>query len=228
MEIRKCAICGRHGPKVRLVPIEAVRAELGDELDKQYPGWRDKGDYICREDMRQARRAHIEELMHQNRTELTRLDDAVADAILKGTPLVPETAASLIDRPSFGDRLADHIAAFGGSWVFILGFCGMLLVWIAFNDAFGIKAFDPYPFILLNLVLSCIAALQAPLIMMSQRRQEEKDRERAQNDYVINLKAELEIRMLHEKLDHLLIHQWEHLSELQEMLMEDEEDRWRN
>ncbi|RFS13767.1 DUF1003 domain-containing protein [Emticicia sp. C21] len=110
---------------------------------------------------------------------------------------------------SFGDRMADKIADFGGSWTFILSFMGFLLIWISFNIYWlSNKGFDPYPFILLNLILSCIAALQAPVIMMSQNRQEEKDRERAKEDLKINQKAEEEIRSLHKKLD-LLIKQHE-------------------
>lgn len=119
---------------------------------------------------------------------------------------------------TFGQRVADKVAEFGGSWTFILSFLFFLLIWISLN-AFVLlnKGFDPYPFILLNLILSCVAALQAPVIMMSQNRQEEKDRERAKNDYMVNLKSELEIRMLHEKIDHLIMHQEEALIELQKV-----------
>ncbi len=110
---------------------------------------------------------------------------------------------------SLGDRMADKIADFGGSWTFILSFIGFLVIWILFNIYWlNNKGFDPYPFILLNLILSCIAALQAPVIMMSQNRQEEKDRERAKEDFKINQMAEEEIRSLHKKLD-LLIKQHE-------------------
>jgi uncharacterized membrane protein len=112
----------------------------------------------------------------------------------------------LTDPPAtFGERVADRVAAFGGSWRFIISFGIVLLGWILINSVWLIRTppFDPYPFILLNLVLSCLAALQAPVIMMSQNRQEAKDRQRAQNDYLINLKAELEIRSLHQKLDAL-------------------------
>ncbi len=107
---------------------------------------------------------------------------------------------------TFGQRLADRVASFGGSWTFILLFGGIITVWIGLNTFLLLRQppFDPYPFILLNLVLSCLAALQAPVIMMSQNRQESKDRRRAQNDYAINLKAEIEIQKLHEKLDALL------------------------
>lgn len=106
---------------------------------------------------------------------------------------------------TFANRIADKVADFGGSWTFILTFCGLIFVWILANVYFLYdKGFDPYPFILLNLILSCVAALQAPVIMMSQNRQEDKDRNRAKKDFLINLKAEMEIRALHEKLDLLL------------------------
>jgi len=115
-----------------------------------------------------------------------------------------------------GQKISDKVARFGGSWAFIISFFIVLIVWIVFNSvALGKAAFDPYPFILMNLILSCIAALQAPVIMMSQNRQEEKDRLRAQNDYLINLKAELEIRGLHEKIDLLFEEQLKTLYEIQ-------------
>ena len=119
---------------------------------------------------------------------------------------------------NFGERIADRIAGFGGSWTFIISFVLVLMGWIILN-AFIItsKPFDPYPFILLNLLLSCVAALQAPVIMMSQNRQEVKDRNRSKNDYLINLKSELEVRMLHEKIDHLIINQQETLLEIQQV-----------
>lgn len=112
-----------------------------------------------------------------------------------------------INKPSkekltLGQRVADKVAAFGGSWRFIILFACILIVWITFNVlALKNLRFDPYPFILMNLVLSCLAALQAPIIMMSQNRQEEKDRRESENDYMINLKAEMQIRSLHEKMD---------------------------
>jgi uncharacterized membrane protein len=104
-----------------------------------------------------------------------------------------------------GQRISDRVARFGGSWSFIISFFIILILWILFNSvALAKNIFDPYPFILMNLILSCIAALQAPIIMMSQNRQEEKDRQRSENDYLINLKAELEVRGLHQKVDLLL------------------------
>jgi uncharacterized membrane protein len=106
-----------------------------------------------------------------------------------------------------GQKISDKVARFGGSWKFIIAFCIILAGWIAFNSLGpGNKRFDPYPYILMNLILSCIAALQAPIIMMSQNRQEEKDRQRSENDYLINMKAEMEVRRLHQKID-LLVQQ---------------------
>jgi len=117
--------------------------------------------------------------------------------------------------------MADKVASFGGSWTFISSFGFFLFVWIVINATLLMnKGFDPYPYILLNLILSCIAALQAPIIMMSQNRQEEKDRERSKMDYMINLKSELEIRTLHEKIDHLIIHQQRDLFEIQQVQIE--------
>lgn len=120
-----------------------------------------------------------------------------------------------------GQRVADKVATFGGSWTFIISFGVFILIWITANVVWlANKSFDPYPFILLNLILSCLAALQAPVIMMSQNRQEEKDRERAKKDYMINLKSELEIRTLHEKIDHFIMDQQQELLELQKVQIE--------
>jgi uncharacterized membrane protein len=120
-----------------------------------------------------------------------------------------------------GQRIADKVASFGGSWTFIISFGVFILIWISINIFWLVnKGFDPYPFILLNLILSCLAALQAPVIMMSQNRQEEKDRDRSKKDYMINLKSELEIRALHEKIDHFIMDQQQELLDLQKVQIE--------
>lgn len=108
------------------------------------------------------------------------------------------------DKYTLGQRAADKIAKFAGSWAFIFSFTGVLILWMAVNVVLATKAFDPYPFILLNLVLSCVAAIQAPLIMMSQNRQEEKDRRRAENDYKVNLKTEIMIEDIFDKVTAIL------------------------
>lgn len=122
--------------------------------------------------------------------------------------------------PSFSNRIADKVATFGGSWKFIISFLLFMGLWILANFYFLNKSFDPYPFILLNLILSTIAALQAPVILMSQNRQEAKDRQRAINDYLINLKAEIEVRRMHEKIDLLIADQMKTLFAIQKVQME--------
>ncbi|MEN9973051.1 MAG: hypothetical protein RIS20_1398 [Bacteroidota bacterium] len=153
--------------------------------------------------------------------ELSSMEKIVLDTISNGDQ-ISNLAINQDNTPlSRGQKMADHVASFGGSWTFIISFGFFLFVWILLNSVLLLnKGFDPYPFILLNLILSCIAALQAPIIMMSQNRQEEKDRERSKLDYMVNLKSELEIRTLHEKLDHLIIHQQRDLFEIQEIQIE--------
>jgi uncharacterized membrane protein len=120
-----------------------------------------------------------------------------------------------------GERLADGLAKYAGSWKFMIGFAVVLVMWITLNSyVLASSAWDHYPFILLNLCLSCLAAVQAPVIMMSQNRLEAKDRIRAEHDYIVNLKAELEIRSLNEKMDHLLVNQWQRLLEIQQVQTE--------
>ncbi|PZP39225.1 MAG: hypothetical protein DI585_04695 [Pseudomonas fluorescens] len=166
--------------------------------------------------MAKYRVAQIQEILLDERGELSALDKEVAASIAGHSTISSNVEDEFVGKRSVGDMLADKIAAFGGSWAFILSFMGFLGIWIVLNvvHLFGVD-FDPYPFILMNLILSCLAALQAPIIMMSQNRQEAKDRLRSENDYQINLKAELEIRILHEKLDHLVTKQWERMSEIQ-------------
>lgn len=140
---------------------------------------------------------------------------------IKEKELIVENVNDNFDEKlTFGQRVADKIASFGGSRTFILSFLFFLIVWMVFNVTMGERAFDEYPFILLNLCLSSLAALQAPIIMMSQNRQAERDRIRAENDYKVNLKAEIEIRTLHEKLDHLLKKKWQTLMEIQQIQLD--------
>ena len=126
------------------------------------------------------------------------------------------------EKYTLGQRAADTIAKFAGSWAFIFSFTGVLILWMVVNVILAAKAFDPYPFILLNLVLSCVAAIQAPLIMMSQNRQEEKDRRRAENDYKVNLKTEIMIEDLYDKVNAILAKQEEMERQLREESKNDE------
>ncbi len=212
-----CQICGRHLPHKELVFAGALRPALVEQIARGTPGWTGHG-YICREDLTRFRAAYVRELIERERGEVSSLEQSVIESLARQDSLVADLEAELPQNSTFGERVADKVAAFGGSWAFLISFFVVLMGWIAINASLLARdAFDPYPFILLNLVLSCLAAVQAPVIMMSQNRQEARDRLRAQNDYRINLKAELEIRHLHEKIDHLLQAQWERLAEIQEV-----------
>lgn len=157
----------------------------------------------------------IEQLFASEDEQLLRLNEIVLKAI-EEEKLLSEKLLEFEDKnPSFVSRLADKVASFGGSWKFILSFAFIMFVWIIINVYFLSKPFDPFPFILLNLLLSTLAALQAPIIMMSQNRKEEKDRQRAVNDYLVNLKSEIEVRNLHGKLDLLMTEQMKTLFEIQ-------------
>lgn len=147
---------------------------------------------------------------------LDKLHKIVQDTIQEEELIINNLLHPAKDILSRGQHISDKVARFGGSWKFIILFGIILALWITFNvTALSSNAFDPYPFILMNLILSCIAALQAPVIMMSQNRQEEKDRKRSENDYLINLKAEIGIRSLHQKMDLLLGEQIKTLYDLQ-------------
>jgi uncharacterized membrane protein len=176
---------------------------------------------ICHDDLSHFRGLHVQNLLESEKGELTELEDTVVQSLRDHDTLSTNIDADFEQELTFGARLADGIARFGGSWAFIIVFGVFIMLWITVNVlALLWKPPDPYPFILLNLILSCLAALQAPVIMMSQNRQEAKDRLRSEHDYRVNLKAELEIRQLHEKIDHLLLHQWERLAEIQQVQIE--------
>lgn len=169
-----------------------------------------------------ARIEYVRKALTKQSGELSKLDEEVL-ASLHDQEFVSQSPDTVEEEkpPTVGERLSDRIAEFGGSWVFILSFLGFMGIWIVINvAALADRGFDPYPFILLNLILSCLASLQAPVIMMSQNRQEIRDRRRAENDYKVNLKAELEIRHLHEKMDYLLHQQATRLLEIQQIQLE--------
>jgi uncharacterized membrane protein len=215
-----CQICGRSKPRSALLPAALVRPSIGQHIARTFPDWSPAG-YICLEDLNRFRSAYVEALLQEEKGEITSLERSVLGSLARHETLALDVEAQFQKKLSLGERLADQIADFGGSWTFILLFAGVIVVWISINAVVLIgRAFDPYPFILLNLILSCLAAVQAPIIMMSQNRQEARDRLRSENDYRVNLKAELEIRQLHEKLDHLLQHQWERLIEIQQIQIE--------
>jgi uncharacterized membrane protein len=215
-----CAISGELRPRRDLVPLETLRPALADRIRKDHPDLAQDA-LIGRQVINKYRTSYVEELLKAEHGEVTELDRQVADSIAKQDTIAENVEEEFSGHRTFGERLSDDLASFGGSWAFLMSFFVVLAAWIAYNLLRGPgAAFDAYPFILLNLVLSCIAAIQAPIIMMSQKRQEAKDRLRAFNDYRVNLKAELEIRHLHEKMDHLIIKQWQRLAEIQQIQLE--------
>lgn len=171
-------------------------------------------------ELNQYRNQYIQSSLEKEVGTLTDLEKQVIEALHKNHTISDDIDQTTEEKLTYGQRVADRIATFGGSWTFIISFFVILFTWIGLNLYFFSQPFDPFPFILLNLILSCLAALQAPVIMMSQNRQEEKDRERSKHDYQVNLKAELEIRMLHEKMDHLILNQQKKLFEIQTIQVE--------
>ncbi len=167
------------------------------------------------------REQYIESFLKKQIGSLSDLDQTVIDSLKDKTTITDKLDGEDFKAMTTGQRIADNVASFGGSWTFIISFAVFLFCWICVNIYWlGNRGFDPYPFILLNLILSSLAAIQAPVIMMSQNRQEEKDRERGKKDYMINLKSELEIRMLHEKIDHLIINEQQEVLEIHKVQIE--------
>jgi uncharacterized membrane protein len=207
------------------IHANAIRKSIFTIIKKEHPDFNSKS-LMALVELNQYRQKYIAEYLMNEVGELNELEADVLKT-LQNHEIISRKMTIETDSLSFtlGQRLADKIATFGGSWKFIIIFGLLIFIWITSNIIFLMnKGFDPYPFILLNLILSCLAALQAPVIMMSQNRQEEKDRERSKQDYMVNLKSELEIRMLHEKIDHLIVHQQQELLTIQQVQVEMMED----
>ena len=222
-----CAISGRERPRRELVNLETVRPSLAERIRIEHPGLA-LDALISHAELARYRSRYVEDMLRAESGDLTELERQVAQSLATHETLAENVEQDFEDKRTLGERLSDQLASLGGSWMFIAGFGVALAVWIVFNLAWGDRQpFDPYPFILLNLILSCLAAIQAPIIMMSQKRQEAKDRLRGLNDYQVNLKAELEIRHLHEKIDHLINKQWQRLAEIQQLQLEIMQERRR-
>ncbi|MFZ1683483.1 MAG: DUF1003 domain-containing protein [Candidatus Zixiibacteriota bacterium] len=219
-----CPICKKQLDSHVGTPLSLVTHPVDDAIRAEHPEIK-SNDLICQDCRSRYRSDYVGKILETEKGEMTRLEKAVVDSMSAEELIARNVDAEFKTKLTVGDRISDKVASFGGSWAFIIGFGVVLVVWITANTvALMSKPFDPFPFILLNLVLSCVAALQAPVIMMSQNRQEAKDRLRSEHDYQVNLKAEIEIRQLHVKLDQLLTHQWQRLLEIQKLqidLMED-------
>ena len=203
---------------------QEIREGIFNLIQSNIPNF-NKDSYISLVELNQYRRLYLTSLIVQEKGELAVIDQDVMDAIKNNSILSENIQDEIESTLTLGQKIADRVAAFGGSWTFIITFFSFIIIWMSINIWFiAAKPFDPYPFILLNLILSCLAAIQAPIIMMSQNRQEQKDRQRGEHDYKINLKAELEIKLLSEKIDHLLVHQNKKLLEIQEVQIDYLED----
>ncbi len=214
----RCALCGKEAREPML--FGSVRPAIAELMSAEHPNLT-AGDTICGRHVSDYRTRYVAGLLERERGELSELEKQVVESLAREETVARDVEAAWEHHRTTGEVVADVVADFGGSWTFIGIFFAVLVVWMAFNVwAVSREVFDPYPFILLNLVLSCLAAIQAPIIMMSQKRQEAKDRLRSENDYRVNLKAELEIRNLHEKMDHLINRQWERLAEIQQIQLE--------
>jgi uncharacterized membrane protein len=218
----KCEISGKEIPIADAIPVDLVRDSLIPYLHQMCPDQElDPNGYVSRESLALARKQVVNAWAAEEEGEMQRLRMQVADAVESHDTIAKNVDSEYNLKTTFGDKIADKLAAVAGSWTFILSFLAFLGVWMGINT----KALlnhppDPFPYIFLNLILSCIAALQAPVIMMSQNRQDTRDRIRNEVDYMVNLKAELEIKFLNEKVDRLIHDHWKHLLEIQQMQME--------
>jgi uncharacterized membrane protein len=203
--------------KGEAVHARDLREGIYKLIKTDYPEF-DQDCSINLDELNHYRRIYLSSLIEQERGEIDVIDKDVMEA-LKTNSILSENIENVIEgKLTLGQKMADNIASFGGSWTFIITFFSFILCWIGMNIwVLTVKPFDPFPFILLNLILSCLASIQAPIIMMSQNRQEQKDRQRAEHDYKINLKAELEIKLLSEKIDHMIVSQNKKLMEIQEI-----------
>jgi uncharacterized membrane protein len=197
------------------ISAKTIRHSILNLIQKDHPHFTHDSN-LSRNELNQYREKNISGYLNKEIGELSDMEKTVLTSLTDNTTLSDKIDGDDQQNLTFGQRIADKVASFGGSWKFIISFGVFILIWISTNIFWLVnKGFDPYPFILLNLILSCLAALQAPVIMMSQNRQEEKDRDRAKKDYMINLKSELEIRTLHEKIDHFIMDQQQELLEIQ-------------
>ena len=220
----KCFVTQKPINRYEAVKGKEIQQEIFKLIEQDYPAITEE-DYVSIKVLNKYRRQFFANLISQEKGEMEKLDQDVVEAI-RDNSILSENIKENTSKPlTTGDRIADKVASFGGSWTFIISFFIFLLAWMFLNFwMLHNKGFDPYPFILLNLILSCLAAIQAPIIMMSQNRQEDKDRDRAEHDYKINLKAELEIKLLSEKLDHILVQQNKKLIEIQQVQIDYLED----
>jgi len=215
-----CSLCDAPVEGRTLASPQKLENRIIDLIKKDRPEWEGKRG-ICANCLEQYRAKKFIGYLEAEYQKLSELEHAVVSKVTRRGRVSKLVHQDMDTQMTFGERVADKVAQFGGSWGFIGLFGGILVVWMLVNAwVLARHPFDPYPFILLNLVLSTLAALQAPVIMMSQNRQAHKDRKHAQQDYEVNLMAEIEIRDLHDKLDSLRFKQWHELWHIQKRQIE--------
>lgn len=213
----KCQITGQMVDKTFAIQAESIRPVILELMKADHPGFDEQG-FVCKPELDKYWSRYTEAAMMREKGSLSDLEKEVLASISQYEILSSNLNEEYQQKLTFGERVSDKIAAFGGSWRFLGIYLAVLAVWIIINSAILIFVpFDPYPFIFLNLVLSGLAAMQAPIILMSQNRQDSRDRLRAEHDFKVNLKAELEIRNLHEKIDQILNNQWQRFMESQQL-----------
>jgi uncharacterized membrane protein len=215
-----CPLCGIEKNKSEGRPSEIISIPVLEIMRKVHADIATH-DFVCLNCLSHYRTDYVVRVLEEEKGELSSIEEAVIESIKQQELLSKNINAEFESKLTFGERVADKVATFGGSWRFMIIFGSILFFWIIINSMILLnRSYDPYPYILLNLILSCLAAVQAPIIMMSQNRQEAKDRLRSEHDYQVNLKAELEIRHVNTKIDQLISHQWQRLLEIQKIQME--------
>ena len=213
-----CQLCSREFDRRQLIPARSLRHAVYELVASRHPSSWSESSWICRSCHARERVEALTQRLADDRGALSVVEQEIAVKAANHLTLATDIDKQFDSETTLGQRVADRVAAVGGSWPFLITFFLILASWIGINSfLLRTQAFDPYPYILLNLALSCLAAVQAPVIMMSQNRVSARDRMQANQDFRVNLKAELEVASLHEKIDHLLHSQWQHMVELQEL-----------
>ena len=215
-----CRICGEYKIKTELVPGESIPVPVVEIIAMEYPAWSPDW-YICRDDLNRFRIDYVRNVVETEKKEFASLKEDEKYTMDVGDHLPKNDNDEYEKKLTFGEHLADSIAGFAGSWIFIGAFAGIILLWVALNTFILLfRPFDPYPFILLNLFLSMLAAVQAPVIIMSQNRQQVRDRLHAERDYQVSIHSDREIHRLHKKMDYLLANQAQKILEIQNVQAE--------
>lgn len=224
-----CQICKKEKSIKDVTPGDIIRISMVSMIKKAYPDF-DNNGFICKNDLNSIRAKYVEGLFDKESGELSDIEKQVVENIKDQEIITKSLHDQSNESSSKWDVVSDKIATFGGSWKFIVFLFAFLAAWMILNAVLysSGKAWDSYPYVFLNFILACIASIQAPIIIMSQNKQEKRDRIRSDSEYQINLKSEIGIRNLNEKMDHMLFKQWEKNKEIQTLMLEIMQDLHEN